>query len=66
VLESMVERELAEGRLTRVLADFCPPFPGYFLYYPSRAHLSPKLEALVSFLRFRAKKNAPRKQASRR
>ncbi len=51
VLESMVEQELAEKRLIRVLADFCPPFPGYFLYYPSRTHLAPKLRALVDFLR---------------
>lgn len=43
VLESMVERELSEKRLVRVLADFCPPFPGYFLYYPSRLHVGPKV-----------------------
>jgi DNA-binding transcriptional LysR family regulator len=50
VLESMVERELADKRLVRVLADFCPPFPGQFLYYPSR-NMTPKLKALVDFLR---------------
>lgn len=54
VLESMVETELAEKRLVRVLAEFCPPFPGYFLYYPSRTHLAPKLRALVDFLRVRS------------
>jgi DNA-binding transcriptional LysR family regulator len=51
VLESMVEEELREKRLVRVLAPYCPPFPGYFLYYPSRAHLAPKLRALVDLLR---------------
>lgn len=51
VLVSMVENELAEKRLVRVLADFCPPFPGYFLYYPSRKHVPPKVRALVDFLR---------------
>src|SRR5439155_7279503 len=52
LLESMVRSELAGRRLVRVLAGFCPPFPGHFLYYPSRAHVSPKLGALVQFLRF--------------
>jgi DNA-binding transcriptional LysR family regulator len=51
VLESMVERELRDKTLVRVLADYCPPFPGYFLYYPSRTHLTPKLKAFVDFLR---------------
>ncbi len=58
VLESMVEKELAERRLVRVLADHCPPFPGYFLYYPSRKHVAPKLRALVDFLRYEPKKRA--------
>lgn len=51
VLESMVARELEDKRLVRVLGEFCPPFPGHFLYYPSRAHVAPKLRALVDFLR---------------
>jgi DNA-binding transcriptional LysR family regulator len=58
VLESMVEEELADKRLVRVLADFCPPFPGYFLYYPSRTHVTPKLRALVDLLRFDPAKRA--------
>lgn len=51
VLESMVVTELRDKRLVRLLADFCPPFPGHFLYYPSRKHVSLKLKALVDFLR---------------
>lgn len=51
VLESMVTDELADGRLIGVLESFCPPFPGYFLYYPSRSHLAPKLQALIDFLK---------------
>jgi len=35
------------------LDAFCPPFPGFYLYYPRRARSSPKLEALVDFLRRR-------------
>ena len=54
VLESMVVEELRDKRLVRVLGDFCPPFPGHFLYYPSRKHVAPKLKALVDFLRVRS------------
>ncbi len=41
------------GRLIRVLEDWCPPFPGYHLYYPSRRHFSPALSLLVDVLRHR-------------
>lgn len=51
VLESSVRAELAAGRLVRVLDAFCPPFPGFFLYYPSRRQIAPKLQALVDFLK---------------
>jgi DNA-binding transcriptional LysR family regulator len=53
VFESTVREHLASGRLIRVLEPFCPPFPGLFLYYPSRALLAPKLQALLDFLRGR-------------
>ena len=43
---------LADGRLLRVLEDWCPAFPGYHLYYPSRKH-SPALALLVETLRYR-------------
>ena len=43
---------LVDGRLLRVLQDWCPPFPGYHLYYPSRKH-SPALALLVNVLRYR-------------
>lgn len=44
---------IQEGRLVRVLEDWCPPFPGYHLYYPSRRQQSPALRALVEALRWR-------------
>ena len=44
---------LAEGRLVRVLADWCPPFPGYHLYYPSRRQPTPAFALLVDALRYR-------------
>ena len=42
---------LARGALVRVLEDWCPPFEGYFLYYPSRRHQPPAIQALVDALR---------------
>jgi DNA-binding transcriptional LysR family regulator len=39
------------GELVRVLAAYCPPFPGCFLYYPQRRHTSPALRALIDHLR---------------
>ena len=42
---------LASGVLVRVLEDWCPPFPGYFLYYPSRRQQPAALAALIETLR---------------
>ncbi len=50
-LEDYVADHIARGDLVRVLEDFCPPFDGYFLYYPSRRHQPPALQALVEALR---------------
>jgi DNA-binding transcriptional LysR family regulator len=44
---------IAEGRLVRVLEDWCPSFPGYHLYYPSRRQQSPALALLARVLRYR-------------
>jgi DNA-binding transcriptional LysR family regulator len=52
--EQQVERELATGKLVRALEAWCPPFPGYHLYYPSRRHGSPAFALLVDALRYRA------------
>lgn len=54
VPESMVQPDLAAGRLQRLLADWCPPFPGYHLYYASRRQPSPAFSLLVDALRKRA------------
>ncbi|CCE97051.1 LysR family transcriptional regulator [Sinorhizobium fredii] len=51
--EDQVLPYLTEGRLIRVLEDWCPKFPGYHLYYPSRRHSSPALTVLVENLRYR-------------
>jgi DNA-binding transcriptional LysR family regulator len=42
---------IVEGRLLRVLDDWCPPFPGYHLYYPSRRQPSPAFSRVVDALR---------------
>jgi DNA-binding transcriptional LysR family regulator len=42
---------LAEGKLVRVLQDWCQPFPGFFIYYPSRRQQTAALSALVEVLR---------------
>ena len=44
---------IADGRLIRLLEDWCPRFSGYHLYYPSRRHSSPAFALLVEALRFR-------------
>ncbi|HZX72022.1 MAG TPA: LysR family transcriptional regulator [Rhodanobacter sp.] len=53
VPEDIVKAGIASGKLQRVLADWCPPFPGYHLYYPSRRQPSPAFSLLVEALRKR-------------
>jgi DNA-binding transcriptional LysR family regulator len=52
--EDLVETAIQEGRLARVLADWCPPRPGYHLYYPSRRQPSPAFAIVADALRHRA------------
>jgi DNA-binding transcriptional LysR family regulator len=49
--EDQVQPFLSEGRLVRVLKDWCPTFSGYHLYYPSRRQSSPAFVLLVNALR---------------
>jgi DNA-binding transcriptional LysR family regulator len=51
LFESQVARHIAEGSLIRVLEDWCPPFPGYHLYYPSRRQHTPAFSLLLDALR---------------
>jgi DNA-binding transcriptional LysR family regulator len=51
--EDQVRTDVAEGRLVQVLNDWCPPFSGYHLYYPSRRQLTPAFGLLVDALRYR-------------
>jgi DNA-binding transcriptional LysR family regulator len=50
--EDDVRSHLAEGRLVRVLSDWCPPYPGYHLYYPSRRQPTSAFGLLVNALRY--------------
>ena len=45
--EEQAGPHLASGALVRVLEDWCPPFPGFFLYYPSRRQQPAALTALI-------------------
>jgi DNA-binding transcriptional LysR family regulator len=48
--DGYVGKEVASGELVSVLEDWCPAFPGPFLYYPSRRQLPPALSAFVAFV----------------
>ncbi|QNN46868.1 LysR family transcriptional regulator [Thermomonas brevis] len=50
--DDIVKPELRSRHLRRVLGDWCPPFPGYHLYYPSRRQSSPAFQLLVKALRW--------------
>ena len=53
VPHDVAQPHVAEGRLNRVLEDWCPPYTGYHLYYPSRRQSSPAFALLVDALRYR-------------
>ncbi|MDF3887606.1 LysR family transcriptional regulator [Cupriavidus basilensis] len=52
---------LQEGRLVRALDDWCAPFPGYYLYYPSRRQPSPAFSLVVNALRVASTASAKRR-----
>jgi DNA-binding transcriptional LysR family regulator len=51
LLEDDFSSHVQAGRLVRVLEHWCPPFPGYHLYYPSRRHPSPAFSLVLDALR---------------
>jgi len=53
VMEDHVAEHVSAGTLVRVLEDWCPPFAGYHLYYPSRRQPSAAFSVLVDALRYR-------------
>jgi DNA-binding transcriptional LysR family regulator len=60
VPEDRVHEHIVEGRLIRVLNDWCWPFSGFHLYYPSRRQPTPAFAVLAAALRYRGKRSAIR------
>ena len=52
-MEASLEPMIAKGRLVQVLEEWCPTFPGFFLYYPSRRNQPAALTALIETLRLK-------------
>ncbi|TCU20030.1 LysR family transcriptional regulator [Rhizobium sullae] len=52
LLENMARAAIEEGRLYQILADWCAPFPGVYLYYPSRRQMRPALRAFIEFFKY--------------
>jgi len=59
VIEASVQDALADGRLVRVLDDWCQPFDGFFLYYPSHRQLSAAMRAVIDFFRSELNRTPP-------
>ncbi len=51
VFEGLAQAAIDAGRLVRVLEDWCPYWPGLYLYYPSRRQLPGALRAFVDFVK---------------
>jgi DNA-binding transcriptional LysR family regulator len=54
VPEDIVQADVDAGRFVRVLTDWCAPFPGYHLYYPSRRQTAPAFAVFVEAMRYRS------------
>jgi DNA-binding transcriptional LysR family regulator len=63
--EDAVMEHVAEGRLIRVLDDWCQPYTGYHLYYPSRRQSSGALAIIIDALRYQEQPRKITKQKSR-
>ncbi len=53
LLEDECAAHIEGGRLVPILEDWCQPFPGYYLYYPSRRQISPAFRLVIEALRLR-------------
>lgn len=63
-IEDTFRPYLQRGELVSVLDDYLKPFPGFYLYYPNRHHLAPKLRALIDHVRaFREARDTSKTQA---
>lgn len=53
VFEQTVAADVRAGRLIAVMQEWCPPFDGFYIYYPSRRQMRPALRAFIEFFRYR-------------
>lgn len=60
-MASLIADEVARGELQLVLEPYATTMPGLYLYFPSRAHLSPPLRAFVDLVREMATSRKPRR-----
>jgi DNA-binding transcriptional LysR family regulator len=65
VPEDVAQPHLAKRRLRRVLEEWCPPYSGYHLYYPSRRQPTPAFSLLVDALRCRAPRSLGKGELTR-
>ncbi|WP_353647330.1 LysR substrate-binding domain-containing protein [Janthinobacterium sp. HH01] len=49
VHESYADEDIRQGKLVRLFEDWCPAMPGFYLYYPSRKHMSAALRSFVDW-----------------
>ena len=57
--EPYAREALASGALVSVLDDWCPPIPGFYLYYPSRRQPTATLRAFLELVKMAAASEAP-------
>lgn len=50
-MEESFRENIEAGRLVPLLEEFCPYFPGFYLYYPNRRNMAPKMRALLDFIK---------------
>lgn len=61
-MEETFRASIQRGELVPLLERYCPPFPGFYLYFPDRRNLAPKLRALVSHVRYSIRPAKARKR----
>lgn len=54
--ESWAQEHIENGELVAVLETYCPPFPGFYLYFPRRRHRPAALRALIDYTQARRRK----------
>jgi DNA-binding transcriptional LysR family regulator len=66
LLDICVSQDIASGGLVRLFESWCPPFPGYYLYYPHRTHMPLKLRMLTDLFQEQQRAVRPKNPRKRR